>query len=73
MPVTILAPLAALLYLAATALQLLHIFQRQQQLSRWFVGLSVAALLCHGGVVCIASCRAVAWNWGFTRCPPLSS
>lgn len=51
MPVTILAPLAALLYLAATALQLLHIFQQQQQINRLFVGLSVGALLCHGAVV----------------------
>ena len=51
MPVTILAPLAALLYLAATALQLLHIFQQRQQINRAFVGLSVAALLCHAGVV----------------------
>ncbi|MCB1699619.1 MAG: cytochrome c biogenesis protein CcsA [Pseudomonadales bacterium] len=51
MPVTILAPLAALLYLAATALQLLHIFQHKQQSDRWFIGLAVAALLCHAGVV----------------------
>jgi ABC-type uncharacterized transport system permease subunit len=51
MPVTILAPLAALLYLAATALQLLHIFQQRQQINRAFVGLSVAALLCHASVV----------------------
>jgi ABC-type uncharacterized transport system permease subunit len=51
MSVTILAPLAALLYLAATALQLTHIFARQQQVNRLFLGLSVAALLCHAGVV----------------------
>jgi len=51
MPVTVLANLAALFYLAATALQLLQIFQHRQQLNRTFVGLSVAALLCHAGVV----------------------
>ncbi len=51
MPATILAPLAALLYLAATALQLLHIFQQRKQITRLFIGLSVAALLCHLGVV----------------------
>ncbi|MCB1695789.1 MAG: cytochrome c biogenesis protein CcsA [Halioglobus sp.] len=50
MPVTILAPLAALLYLAATALQLLHIFQQRKQINRAVVGLAVAALLCHAGV-----------------------
>lgn len=51
MPVTILAPAAALLYLAATALQLLHIFQQRQQVNRAFLGLSLVALLCHVGVV----------------------
>jgi ABC-type uncharacterized transport system permease subunit len=47
----ILAPAAALLYLAATALQLLHIFQGRPQLNRTFVILSVAALGCHAAVV----------------------
>lgn len=47
----ILAPLAALLYLAATALQLLHIAQQRKQITRLFIGLSVAALLCHAAVV----------------------
>ena len=51
MPVTILAPAAALLYLAATALQLLHIFQQRPQINRSFLALSLAALLCHAGVV----------------------
>lgn len=51
MPTTILALLAALFYLAATALQLLQILQHRQQLNSTFVGLSVAALLCHAGVV----------------------
>jgi ABC-type uncharacterized transport system permease subunit len=51
MPATILAPLAALLYLAATALQLLQIFQQHRQIDRSFIALALAALLCHGGVV----------------------
>ncbi len=51
MPAMILAPLAALLYLAATALQLLHIAQQRKQITRLFIGLSVAALLCHAAVV----------------------
>lgn len=51
MQANILAPLAALFYLAATGLQLLHILQQRQQVNRAFVGLSVAALLCHAGVV----------------------
>jgi ABC-type uncharacterized transport system permease subunit len=51
MPVTFLAPLCALLYLAATALQLLHIFQQRKQIDRSVLGLSLAALLCHALVV----------------------
>lgn len=54
MPIIILAPLCALLYLAATALQALHIIQRQQRVSRWFLSLSVAALLCHFAVVVLS-------------------
>lgn len=47
MPATILAPLAALLYLAATGLQLMHIFQQRQQITRPVLSLALAALLCH--------------------------
>jgi len=47
MPVTILAPLAALLYLAATGLQLMHIIQQRQQITRPVLALALAALLCH--------------------------
>ena len=47
MPVTALAPVAALLYLAATGLQLLHISQRRQQIDRTVFGLGLVALLCH--------------------------
>ena len=48
MPVNILAPIAALLYLAATSLQLLHISQRHQQIDRGVIALSLGALLLHG-------------------------
>jgi ABC-type uncharacterized transport system permease subunit len=47
MPVTILAPTAALLYLLATGLQLLHISQQRQQIDRNVFLLGLAALLCH--------------------------
>jgi ABC-type uncharacterized transport system permease subunit len=53
MPVTIIALLAALLYMVATALQLLHIFQRREQINRLVFGLALGALLCHA---------IVAWN-----------
>jgi ABC-type uncharacterized transport system permease subunit len=51
MPATILALLAALFYLSATALQLLHIVQQHRQVNRSFIALSIGALLCHAGVV----------------------
>ena len=47
MPLNLLAPLAALLYLAATGLQLLHISQRRQQIDRTVFVLGLVALLCH--------------------------
>jgi ABC-type uncharacterized transport system permease subunit len=54
MPATILAPIAALLYLIATGLQLLHISQQRQQIDRTVFGLGLVALLCHA-VVALAS------------------
>ncbi|RLA61502.1 MAG: cytochrome C biogenesis protein [Gammaproteobacteria bacterium] len=51
MPDTILAPLAALLYLTATGLQLLHMSQRRQQIDRGVFALSLAALLLHAIIV----------------------
>lgn len=47
MPATFLAPLTALLYLAATALQLMHISQRRKSLDRSVFVLGLAALCCH--------------------------
>ena len=51
MSVSLLAPVAALLYLIATAVQLLNIIQRRQQITRGFLTLCIAALACHAGVV----------------------
>ncbi|MEJ2532892.1 MAG: cytochrome c biogenesis protein CcsA [Halioglobus sp.] len=47
MPINLLALVAALLYLAATGLQLLHILQQRQQIDRLVFGLGLVALLCH--------------------------
>lgn len=58
MPVALLASLAALLYLAATGLQLLHIAQRRQQIDRSVFGLGLVALMCHS---------VVAWDSVFPR------
>jgi ABC-type uncharacterized transport system permease subunit len=50
MPITILAPITALLYLAATGLHLLHILQQRPQISRSVLGLGLLALLGHAVV-----------------------
>jgi ABC-type uncharacterized transport system permease subunit len=51
MSITLLAPLCALLYLAATGLQLLHLSQRRQQIDRSVILLGLAALLSHAVIV----------------------
>ena len=51
MSITLLAPLCALLYLAATGLQLLHLSQRHRQIDRGVLILGLAALLSHGLIV----------------------
>lgn len=51
MSTTLLAPLCALLYLAATGLQLLHLSQRRQQITRGVFVLSLAALVSHTLIV----------------------
>ena len=53
MSATFLAPLAALLYLGATGLQLLHISQRRQQIDRGVFAMGLIALLLHA---------VIAWN-----------
>ena len=67
MPVTILAPLAALLYLLATALQLLHISQRHQQINRSVLSLALLALLCHAIVAWDSLIEQDGINLGFYR------
>jgi ABC-type uncharacterized transport system permease subunit len=47
MSASLLAPITALLYLAATGLHLMHIFQQRQGLGRGVALLGGAALLCH--------------------------
>ena len=47
MSASLLAPLAALLYLAATGLHLIHIFQRRQGLSRGVAIMGGIAMVCH--------------------------
>lgn len=50
MSITLLATVSALLYLAATGIQLLHIIQQRQQIDRTVFGLGLVALLCHAVV-----------------------
>ena len=51
MSLNLLSPLCALLYLAATGLQLLHLSQREAQIDRRVVLLSLAALATHAVIV----------------------
>jgi ABC-type uncharacterized transport system permease subunit len=51
MSITLLAPVCALLYLASTGLQLLHLSQRRQQVNRAVFFLGVAALTSHALIV----------------------
>ncbi|HEY6130796.1 MAG TPA: cytochrome c biogenesis protein CcsA, partial [Halioglobus sp.] len=51
MSITLLAPLCALLYLAATGLQLLHLTQRRQQIDRGVFVLGLLALILHSLLV----------------------
>lgn len=67
MPVTFLAPLAALLYLAATGLQLLHISQRRKQVNRAVFALGLVALLCHAIVAWDSVFVEAGINLGFYK------
>jgi len=67
MPDTILAPLAALLYLAATSLQLLHISQRRKQIDRNVFVLSLVALVLHAVIVWSTIIRDGGFNLGFYK------
>lgn len=67
MPTTLLAPLCALLYLSATAAQLLHISQRGQSIGRGVVVIGLIALLLHGAVVWDKVFLAQGISLGFFR------
>ncbi len=67
MSATLLAPLAALLYLAATALQLLHISQRRQQVDRGVMALGLTALACHAFLVWHSMLAPEGVNLGFYK------
>jgi ABC-type uncharacterized transport system permease subunit len=67
MSVSLLAPVAALLYLAATALQLLHITQNRPRIDRSVFILGLAALLCHAFVVWHSTFPASGVNLGFYK------
>ncbi len=54
MSASLFAMLAALLYLAATGLHVLHIFQRRQHITRSVALTSCLALLCHGVVAVLS-------------------
>ena len=47
MPIPVIASIAALLYLTATGLHLLHIFQQRQGVTRGVLALGLLAMLCH--------------------------
>jgi ABC-type uncharacterized transport system permease subunit len=51
MSITLLAPLCALLYMAATGLQLLHLSQNRKQINRSVLILGLLALLLHAVIV----------------------
>jgi ABC-type uncharacterized transport system permease subunit len=67
MSITLLAPITALLYLAATGLQLLHIVQQRQQIDRSVFGLGLIALLCHTVVAWGSVFQTDGINLGFYK------
>ena len=67
MSINILAPIAALLYLAATGLQLWHIIQQRPQLDRTVASLGLLALLCHAVVAWGSVFREDGMQLGFYK------
>jgi ABC-type uncharacterized transport system permease subunit len=67
MSTTFIAPVAALLYLAAAGLQLLHISQQRQQIDRSVVALGLVALLCHAVVAWDSVFAGEGVNLGFYK------
>ncbi len=67
MPTEILAPIAALLYLAATGLHLLHISQQRQTLGAGVIAFGLIALLCHAVVAWHSVFMPEGINLGFYK------
>ena len=67
MSVTLLAPLAALLYLAATGLQLMHISQQTRQIDRGVFALGLMALLLHAVIAWDSVIQDEGVNLGFYK------
>lgn len=67
MSATLLAPLCALLYLAATCLQLLNLSQRRLQINRSTFALGLVALLLHAAIVWQTVFLEGGVNLGFFR------
>ena len=64
---SLIAPVVALLYLAAAGLQLLHISQQRQQIDRWVFGLGLLALLGHAVIAWDSVFSGGGVNLGFYR------
>lgn len=64
---TLLAPLTAILYLAATGVQLLHMSQRRQQFDRKLFVLALLALLCHATIIGYSASGEGGLNFGFYK------
>ncbi|MDX1734492.1 MAG: cytochrome c biogenesis protein CcsA, partial [Halioglobus sp.] len=67
MPATLLAPLCALLYLAATGAQLLHIAQRGPSLGRGVLLIGIVALVLHGVIAWDSTLGTDGVNLGFFK------
>jgi len=67
MSIALLAPLCALLYLAATGLQLLHLSQRRQQIDRGVFALGLLALLSHTLIVWKIAFTSAGVDLGFFK------
>jgi ABC-type uncharacterized transport system permease subunit len=71
MSITLLAPLCALLYLAATGWQLLHLSRRHQQINRGVLTLGLLALLSHALIVWKIAFTSAGVELGFFKIPVL--
>ena len=67
MSATLIAPIAALLYMAAAGLLLLHVSQRREKVNRAVIAFSLSALLCHAIVVWDSVFAGVGVNLGFYK------